>query len=132
MTLSEIAQLLKDTSPGKWWKGSWHGQCHEKHLHGKGDCRYQYYKNTETECVSTESENVELIGHDEYGAILSKYDAAFIAKSKEIVTHLVSEVKRLEREKAAYRKICQMRWWGEGNHLEQIDAEAQRLMEELK
>lgn len=36
---------------------------------------------------------------------------------------------RAEKERDSYRTLCRMRWWGEGNHLEQIDAAAKRIRE---
>lgn len=77
-TPKQLRQIAEAATPGPWWKGSWSGQCHMPHMHGRGSCKYEYTRK-DSDCVSTEMENQTLIGYNDYGPVLAERDAQFIA-----------------------------------------------------
>lgn len=102
MTLTELETLAKAATPGPWFKGSWSGQCHLKHMHDRTICQYEYSKSN-SDCVSiSNKENFELIGYDDYGTVLNTKDAAYIAAvNPETVLTLIETI-RVMREAVTY------------------------------
>lgn len=76
----------------KWVVGSWRGQCHMKHAHGNGNCKYEYtLDNTgdARKCVSLDDGQTELIGWDDYGTVLpDETTAALIAAAPEMYEYV--------------------------------------------
>lgn len=101
-----LIELLADkATPGPWFAGYWSGQCHKDHGIGRmrhpgpPECVYDYTKNEESDHFIRyvgAPNKVQLIGGDDYGPILSGYDAAFIAATREAVPALIAEVRRLQ------------------------------------
>lgn len=97
LDLEAIEARCAAASPGPWALGEWSGRCHMDHYpHGRGQCLYQY-KLVEAPDVVSGPEPVTIIGHDENGAILNPYNAAFIAHARQDVPALLQEVRRLRR-----------------------------------
>lgn len=106
-------------TPTPWWKGSWSGQCHKKHEHGNSDCKYDYTQNTESPCISSMKEGVELIGYDDYGPILSQANAEFIVRAVNEYDSLLAENRSL---KLRYQELEE--------RVGHLGAERMRLLEE--
>lgn len=88
--LAPIEARAEAATKGPWFKGSWAGRCHLQHVHGKGDCVYQFTK-MDSCCVSSDAvENMELIGWDDNGQILSANDADFIAHARQDIPRLIA------------------------------------------
>lgn len=103
--LKEIRERLEKATPGPWLKGSWRGQCKKSHYHGGESCKYDYTLDASAACVSTATENQELIGYDDYGPVLGDNDAEFIAHAREDIPFLLSEIERVTAERDEARKF---------------------------
>lgn len=90
--LDEIEKRANAATPGPWFNGHWSGRCFEKHVHGKGECNYQYKKYENNQYVSAPN-NIELIGSDDGGPILRKHNAKFIAESRTDIPKLTAALR---------------------------------------
>ncbi len=103
--LKELERVAREATPGPWIKGSWHGQCHIDHPHGRGACKYDYTLEKEYDCVSLLEENVELIGYDDYETVLKTNNAEYIAAlNPTTALELISLVRKY---KSALKKIAE-------------------------
>lgn len=83
--LNTIRKRIDAATPGPWHSGSWSGQCHIKHPHGVGACKYEYtldreFKNSIVSNFNSRHINV-VTTTDEYGA-MADVDSEFIASSR--------------------------------------------------
>lgn len=94
MELEELELLEKAATPGPWFTGSWSGRCYMNHAHGKGVCNYEYTMAQEPGLLACASRpNLEIVGYDDWGKILSDKDAAFLAAARNALPGLIAEVK---------------------------------------
>lgn len=98
-----MKSIAKHT-PGPWFVGDWHGQCHIDHDHSLFECKYDYelfYGAEDCKVVSCGDvkKPIQLIGWDDYGTVLKNpADARLISAAPEILVSLkdaLIEVKRL-------------------------------------
>lgn len=92
MNLPALIERLRELE-GKATKGPWEncyygGQCRKDHQHNVKDCHYELFKVEKEEIVSGAGK-FELIGWNDYGPILSKENALFIAQSRNALPDLL-------------------------------------------
>ena len=98
MTNAELRRLAEAATQGEWSYGDWSGQCHLKHYHGNGNCKYEYtlHVGRGTNLVLKNEPITLVTSTDEYCA-LSKENAAYIAAFNPAqVIALLDRIKELE------------------------------------
>ncbi len=90
--IAELEGIEAGATEGPWFQGYWSGQCHRKHTHGIGNCRYEYtrrigdgYRETQ---IGTAIENMSLIVGNE-GELAPK-NAKFIVEARNTFLPLLS------------------------------------------
>ncbi len=95
MTLLErLKQLNAERTQGPWVNDTWSGQCHLKHQHGNGDCKFDLFLTGSHHCISVNDPKrpyAVVVSTDEYGELDEK-DGAFIAELSNSADALIEVV----------------------------------------
>lgn len=89
-------------TPGPWFVGSWHGQCHIKHVHNGRNCKYDYTLNADDDfwaayvSAGSESNPIQIVGGTDDGPVLTVANARLIAAAPEMLAALQETVLQLQ------------------------------------
>lgn len=82
-------------SPTPWHIGYWTGQCHIKHLHGNGGCKYDYSIHSDTEwsdsciCAGNKNNPITIINGKEEQEPFDVANVKFIVKAVNMHEELI-------------------------------------------
>ena len=111
-TAKELIEKAEKATPGPYFNGYWSGQCHMKHAHGSGQCKYEYKKVIDADFaasyVCAAEENKELVGGDDWGSILSLNDGRYFAAADPTTITALCRLLLEYHEAIKYYENCQL------------------------
>jgi hypothetical protein len=102
--VSHLRGLMEKATPGPWVNGSWLGQCHMKHEHGRGDCRYEYTLAADGDywlrniSAGSDTDPIMIAEPNENGPALSLANAALIVAAVNALPQLLAAYEAVRDE----------------------------------